>query len=1012
MITLLGAAREPVTAQWLADQANNGRDSTQFLDPDEILNRVLRPWQRFLYQETYEEEEIGEKRETWRIVHQSFASYLARKVDLPRCHRSIAAHYILSTRWTAHDGYASRHLSTHLRRGGRESYDPLFALVESKEWCKFQMIVDSTGIAYLNDLEQAWIAVEERNERAIKNGKPAPNLSCEVWCALAISSLHTLYNNVPVELLIRLILAGSRTMETAKIMAQRIPDPAIRSKTLLALTPLLPPEWRLPTLKKALEAARSIQDEYERFDALIPLIPSLSPEQKLDILAEALELAKSIKDAQRQSKVLSTLAPLLPAPLLKEALVTAQSINVFGYHVEAQVAIGQHLPPDTWQPLLQKLLKATIDLGKNMLPLVFNIHSWATALAAIFPHLPKEEQQSLAQDAFDWAQQFSMEDDWEVRLWPEALAVLAPHLPEEEQEPVLRNALDMILRLQDTSDLAEALGALAPCLLEPLLREALNAVDRITDASQRAEILTALALHLPRNEQIPVTHNALEAIRAIKEDFTKTKLLTDLAPHLPKPLLSDALDITRTINYIPLRSKVLGRFAPHLPDALLPEALDIVWSIGDIEHLVGALTAFAPHLPEEEQEPILRTTLDYIRTLESHYIQLERLMSLVPSLPPSLMREALEIVKALGPDWQRTLGLWMESISTIPDAMAALVPYMSGEEWLTLLQAMLDSILQTIGVRLSNQVWDLAALAPYLTPSQIEQAFNGICLINDEMLQVRALVALAPYLPDPLLQKTQDIVFAMEDATTKTYTLVRMIDRLPQDKKALVLGKALDAATAISSAKDRAQVLAELSSEIPASIASKALETAREINVDVHRLYALAALARYLSEEERQSVLHASRNLTPNIEDVPIQVLALAMLAQHLPTREQLPVINKALEIARSMKNETTHTFVLQDLVPYLPESLLPEALSDILAMEIYTYPARVLATLAPMLAQLSPGELYPLWRNALHRLATRTRTAALEGLSALTPVLLKLGGQSAVVNTAKTIKQVEEWWS
>ncbi len=119
VIELLGAAGEPVTGEWLA--ALCGRK------PDEVHYQALRRWRRFLSCKR------RDGRQAWRIVHRSFADFLARKVDVPAAHGRIAAYYLADqARWHGDTNYAMRWLCVHLSEAGNA--EGLLDLVEDAAW--------------------------------------------------------------------------------------------------------------------------------------------------------------------------------------------------------------------------------------------------------------------------------------------------------------------------------------------------------------------------------------------------------------------------------------------------------------------------------------------------------------------------------------------------------------------------------------------------------------------------------------------------------------------------------------------------------------------------------------------------------------------------------------------------------------------------------------------------------------------------------------------------------------
>ena len=73
---------------------------------------------------------------------------------------------------------------------------------------------------------------------------------------------------------------------------------------------------------------------------------------------------------------------------------------------------------------------------------------------------------------------------------------------------------------------------------------------------------------------------------------------------------------------------------------------------------------------------------------------------------------------------------------------------------------------------------------------------------------------------------------------------------------------------------------------------------------------------------------------------------------------------------------------------------------------------AEALVELVPCLIELSPAMLCPLWREALHTLANRTRGDLLSDIRALAPVLAALGGQEVIEQTFYAIRRTGRWFS
>jgi hypothetical protein len=101
VIERLGVAFEPVPAEWLGKQINRSAD--------EVLQRALERWQRLLGREQ------SNGTDGWRLVHRSFADFLATKVDLGAAHSAVADYYAAGrngdrTKW---DAYGLKYTMSH-----------------------------------------------------------------------------------------------------------------------------------------------------------------------------------------------------------------------------------------------------------------------------------------------------------------------------------------------------------------------------------------------------------------------------------------------------------------------------------------------------------------------------------------------------------------------------------------------------------------------------------------------------------------------------------------------------------------------------------------------------------------------------------------------------------------------------------------------------------------------------------------------------------------------------------
>ncbi len=99
------------------------------------------------------------------------------------------------------------------------------------------------------------------------------------------------------------------------------------------------------------------------------------------------------------------------------------------------------------------------------------------------------------------------------------------------------------------------------------------------------------------------------------------------------------------------------------------------------------------------------------------------------------------------------------------------------------------------------------------------------------------------------------------------------------------------------------------------------------------------------------------------------------------------------------------------DRPPRAGGQLLADAV--VIARDIVWRKVRVeaLAALAPRLSNLSTAGLYRLWAETIPVLANRGREDLLDDLRVLGPVVLQLGGRTAVAEIFKAIQDVCRWW-
>jgi hypothetical protein len=197
---------------------------------DEIEDRALQRWRRFLGQEPKDESDH------WRVVHQSFVDFLieGRKVDFRAAHDRVATFYLSAwggleaglpalfnpARREEHADYGLRHLAEHLERAGR--IDDLHRVLRLERqiggleagpirvenvWYAARDRAGQTD-GYMNDLSRAARLVQATNRTESAPSQDKARVGQGICYALMSASLNSLAQNIPPSLIAALVEKG------------------------------------------------------------------------------------------------------------------------------------------------------------------------------------------------------------------------------------------------------------------------------------------------------------------------------------------------------------------------------------------------------------------------------------------------------------------------------------------------------------------------------------------------------------------------------------------------------------------------------------------------------------------------------------------------------------------------------------------------------------------------------------------------------------------------------------
>jgi len=997
------------------------------IDADELA-KDLAVFQQFL-----DESKDEQGRPLYTIFHQSLREYLLDRkhnhdfwCDAKEQHDSVIKCFENeSKKWQdlrAIDLYGLRYLAQHLVKANRldnlhallavETSDQCNAWFEAKNW-----IGDIVG--FVADVKLA-LESAERNWTETT----LPQL-IEKQCryALIISSLNSISENVPIELLEALVRVGAPhgwTPVQGLAFVQQMSNLAKRAECLVMLAAYLSDDQREKIWQETLVAVQDIPDESEQSRILSVLVAQLP--QKL--YESFLVTAQDIPDELNRSRVLSVLVAQLPQKLYESFLVTAQDIQDGYYRAWVLSALAGYYPE-----AYELALESTLAIQHR--------HSRARLLSDLAAHYPEVYELALvaAQDiqselnraevlralatqcpeAYEHALK-AAQNIQDERFRASVLYRLVVHLPEMLYEPALKAAQD----IQDESHRASVLSALAAYLPETLYEPALVTAKGIQDESSRAHLLSALAAHLPQTLYEP----ALKAAQDIQDESHRASVLSALAAYLPETLYEPALVTAKNIQSEWIRTSVLSDLAAHYPAAYEP-ALKAALAIQNEFYRAEALSTLATHHPE-----VYELALAAAKDVQDKYYKAQVLSTLATHHP-----EVYELALAAAKDvWDKSnrAKILSSLAAHYPDAYKpALTAAQTIQdesyqaEFLSALsayypEAYKPTLAVATDIRCTSRTSVLRNLAAHYSDA-CKPALEAALAEDTEWSRPKALCDLAVHYPDAY-ELALETALAVQDEYSRSSLLRDLAVHYPD-----ACEPALEAALAVQDEYSRSSLLSDLAAHLPQKLYEPALKAAQDIQDESSRARVLGDLATHHPEayESSLTAILAIQNESDRAE-------ALSMLAAHYPEVYEL-----ALEAIKDIQDEWSRAEALSTLAAHYPEAYAP-ALKTVLTMQnesdrirflgklgIHYVEASELALeaalasdnilalieLIPQASNLSSLKQFTIWQKMLQSSVQSKRQDILYRLRFSVPLIAKFSGDTMGNSLVNAVQQVIKWW-
>ena len=741
----------------------------------------------------------------------------------------------------------------------------------------------------------------------------------------------------------------------------------------------------------ALLVASEIEDKSRKDEALARIALNMSKQ----FLTEALSVSKMISDSCHRSETIAEI--LLNMPNAQNALELAKEIKENDMYADALVGISLRLPEAKKTEILNEAL--------NTLNKIEDMTKKTKAFAHILPKLPDSYKPNALHKTLDSTKKIVNES-----TKADILSMIGNLLPEN----LINDALLLINGFWDDDLKSIALLNIAPFLTKFTREYALSIANSIKDSRKKAETSLSIAPILLNPQEM------VEILRSIKDDRWIDATLGEDKTGI-KNILKDTFKIARMVKDEYSRSKTLIKIMQTMSEP--QDMRKIVENIYDKQLRAEALISILPSFSEYQKINMIEEAIGIIAEISDEKIKIDNLLKIIPLVPKTFSEDLLKIARNITIDDRRS-----EVLSTI-------------------ITHLLDSndMIKT-SREIKDESWKaktLIIIAPNVEDSK--ELLKLASEIKDEHWKAESLAGISSNLPYPLLINALQVANSIGYFHWKLRALTGIACSLPEQEKVAVIKKAHNTARKIRDIYWKSKALSWVASSL--TNPNDALEIAYEIKDVYWRSETLARVAHDLHEPEKNAIFKEAFRESLKIKDFSRKARLIAKISQNLPVPMKADALNTAIDSITKIENERTRVKTLLEISDGLPESLLTNAIGiseDIFDIRLriesfvgisFRLPepkrywalkhafdeakkigdlnlrSEMLAEIVCPLSSLPADKMYPIWQEAHHVLARRTRKDLLADLSALIPMILVIGGPDATREGLRAIEDVSRWW-
>ena len=779
----------------------------------------------------------------------------------------------------ADDGYIYAHLTWHMEQASQ--FQSIHELLKASNeagrngWYEACESIAKPAV-FAKDIGRGW-------QLAVKNyGKePGKCIALLFRYALIRSSLNSLANNVPSQLVGALIDKGLWQVSQGLAYAQQAQEPRRKEACISAISPYIKREL-LPEVVKTISHIDDVSCRTSAFSKLAEIFPEVWPNvlENISLIPDFHGYHRYIREGfDFRYSAIKEIAKYLPHKYVSKAVEIAHQIQNLPHRSVALIALSTKRT-ELFSEVVEAIKEVKIYSDRTVI-----LREITEQLPSILSLTVKREKKC-GKDSCDpsYTSEFNqslleiLPSLIEVRDRPkvplsryEILCTLGKNCPDK-----LPEILQMACEVRESFFQPSALNYLINNLPE-LLPESLKIASQIQRQSSQASVLRELSEYLP-TELIP---ESFEMLCQIRDRSSRASVLKKLSERLPAELLPKALDLTRQIQSESSWCHVLFELTEHFPD-LLPEALEVARQIEDESSRALALSKLAKYLPDLSPE-----ALEVARQIEDESSQALALVTLTEYFP-SVLPEALRSIHQIDKPYLKA------------SALGDIAEYLTTELW----PEALNVTRQIKDAHHRGQA--LGAFGKYLPAELWPEILSIVRQTEEGYYQSIALDKLAKYVPAKLCPEALAIAYQIDDTSSRLRVLAMLSKSIPE-----LMPEVKIAVGQIRDNEERASVLCELANRIP-DLWFEALTEIEKIKDESSQSSLLESVAEYIPEESWPDTLA----LIDQLKDESHKSSLLRNVFEHVPE----DLLTEVVELANSLKNRYFRAISLQKFLPYISQ--------------------------------------------------------------------------------------------